>query len=706
MVMKVAEPGGVKVYNVSGGKSLPDWVKDRKSRRKYEKDNEGYKTRLELIQDFNFPTSCRRLKVTEDQQHIVSSGTYPPQTKVFEVANLSLKFSRHFEADVVEFQILTEDYSKLVFLCRDRYLRFHAKFGHYYELRLPSQCQDMSYIPFTGNLAIVGSESEIYRLDLSEGRFNAPLATRMSSISACGYSPSHGLFGCVGDDGILECFDLRQNTAVGAINAAKSSGAPDAGLTSLRFDDSGFNVAVGTTNGLVSIFDLRSQKPMLTKDHMYGAPIIDIKFHSASCGGDMAGVKRVISSDTHIVKVWSADTGKSFTNIEPQPGELNDVCVWKDSGLIMVALEDSAMQTFFVPSLGPAPKWCSFLEGLTEELEEDVGHSLYDDYRFISQSDVAKLGLTHLIGTPMLKAYMHGYFMDDRLYKKAQSVSDPLVQETERQKHIKKKMEEERQSRIGIVRKMPKVNAKEAARILLRKEGEEKSDAATAAAAAGGGSGGEKRKRENLVGNPMEDSRFKAMFEDQEFAIDEESADFKLLHRKAKPLPKAFAREVLGDHFSEGESDDDIRKTKHGRNEPQLVSAQDDAALDVLAKPETKAQFEQVALGERAAELGKQQGGNKPFQMPARGNVEFKMTSDGGGGKKDGKQGAGGQSDEYQEKKQGRLMDWGDEGRPGGRGYGRGRGRGGRGERGRGRGRSSGRGRSGGRGGGRRGGRR
>ena len=34
-----------------------------------------------------------------------------------------------------------------------------------------------------------------------------------------------------------------------------------------------------------------------------------------------------------------------------------------------------------MPSLGPAPRWCSFLEGLTEELEESAAPVLYDDYR-------------------------------------------------------------------------------------------------------------------------------------------------------------------------------------------------------------------------------------------------------------------------------------------------------------------------------------
>ncbi len=39
------------------------------------------------------------------------------------------------------------------------------------------------------------------------------------------------------------------------------------------------------------------------------------------------------------------------------------------------------LQSYFVPALGPAPRWASFLEGLTEELEENASPTLYDDYR-------------------------------------------------------------------------------------------------------------------------------------------------------------------------------------------------------------------------------------------------------------------------------------------------------------------------------------
>jgi len=41
---------------------------------------------------------------------------------------------------------------------------------------------------------------------------------------------------------------------------------------------------------------------------------------------------------------------------------------------------------------------------------------VYDDYKFLTLKELDTLGLSHLIGSDLLRAYMHGYFMDIRLY--------------------------------------------------------------------------------------------------------------------------------------------------------------------------------------------------------------------------------------------------------------------------------------------------
>lgn len=574
------------VYSVAGGKSIPSWVSDAK--KKSLRKDEEYRKRIELIQDFEFPAACQRIKATSDGQYIFATGYHPPRVRVYDLSQLSMKFERYLDAEIVDFQILSTDYSKAVFLCADRSLHFHAKFGAYYQVRVPRFGRDLAYSMYSAELLISGSSPEVYRLDLCEGRFMSPLQTRSSAVNACGISPSHGLFACAGEDGGLECFDLRQRESLGWMDAATASGAKGHELTAVRFDDGGLHVAVGTSGGMVSIFDLRSSRPLITKDHMYDSPIIDLKFQTDPFG---SGTRHVVSSDKHIIKIWNAESGEAHTNIEPGDGsEINDVCLWKDSGLIMAGCDSSRIQAYFIPSLGPAPSWCSFLENLTEEMEENQNTGMYDDYRFVTKSELEKLGLLHLIGTQMLRAYMHGFFIDNRLYSKAKAISDPFAYESYKKKKIEEKLEEERKSRIGTKKKLPKVNATTAARLII--EGESKS---------------QKKPETNL----LEDSRFAAMFEDPEFTIDVTSEDYRQLHPNSDPVKD---KKLLTEHFEEleEESEDDMEPGDQYDSsddgfeplEPKMYVAKDAAAANAYIKGKSLVREKEMSLGDRSKLVG------------------------------------------------------------------------------------------------------
>lgn len=86
---------------------------------------------------------------------------------------------------------------------------------------------------------------------------------------------------------------------------------------------------------------------------------------------------------------------------------------------MFAANESSDIFTYFIPSIAPAPKWCSYLDSITEELEESSEAAVYDDYKFVTREEVESLGIENLIGTSMLRAYMHGFFMDAKLYREA-----------------------------------------------------------------------------------------------------------------------------------------------------------------------------------------------------------------------------------------------------------------------------------------------
>src|SRR6267142_782500 len=82
---------------------------------------------------------------------------------------------------------------------------------------------------------------------------------------------------------------------------------------------------------------------------------------------------------------------ENFTSMTPAT-DLNDVHHLPGSGLLMTANEGTHMTTYYIPQLGPAPRWCSFLENITEELEDSAGgaRTVYEDYKFISRAELAR----------------------------------------------------------------------------------------------------------------------------------------------------------------------------------------------------------------------------------------------------------------------------------------------------------------------------
>ena len=57
----------------------------------------------------------------------------------------------------------------------------------------------------------------------------------------------------------------------------------------------------------------------------------------------------------------------------------------------MTANEGIQMATYFIPQLGPAPRWASFLENITEEMEDQTTRSIYEDYKFVERNELKTL---------------------------------------------------------------------------------------------------------------------------------------------------------------------------------------------------------------------------------------------------------------------------------------------------------------------------
>lgn len=55
----------------------------------------------------------------------------------------------------------------------------------------------------------------------------------------------------------------------------------------------------------------------------------------------------------------------------------------------MMANEGIQMTSYYIPQLGPAPRWCTFLDNITEEMEDTNVRNVYDDFKFVDRSEIA-----------------------------------------------------------------------------------------------------------------------------------------------------------------------------------------------------------------------------------------------------------------------------------------------------------------------------
>lgn len=518
------------------------------------------------------PAVSSSIRISPDGQYIMATGTYKPRVKCYEVNNLSIKFERCFDSEVTTFEILSDDYSKVVFLQCDRYIEIHAAHGRHYRLRIPRFGRDMSFHLPSCDLFLVGASPDIYRLNLERGQFLAPYTTESCGINSLKINPEHHLL-CIGtEEGTIEAWDPRSRTRCGVLDVAMKldSSKQIPSISTISFEN-GINMAVGTVTGQILLYDIRANNPILIKDHYNDMPIKRIEFNTNQ--------KSVYSMDGGIFKIWDSLTGKQTAFIE-SPSIFNDFAIIPDTGMIFFTQEDVKMLTYYIPAMGPAPRWCSFLDNLTEEIESEEVQDIYDDYKFLTVQELGELGLDHLIGTDLLRAYMHGYFVDMRLYNKAKSVIEPFTFSKYRKEKIKQQIDEQRPNRLQIKSKLPKVNQDIALKLMENDK--------------------LKKKQKTIGPSLLDDNRFKSLFENPDFEVDKNAEEYKLLTPVLSRLDKSRIKELKKEiktiekmAYEEEEGDE------HKSSDDDLFSEKDedyssDDADNVQFTREMKKQYKEI----------------------------------------------------------------------------------------------------------------
>ncbi|EFX01460.1 WD repeat protein [Grosmannia clavigera kw1407] len=465
---ELANAGTVPVYTVSGpsSRALPDWLASKKKQSL--KHDPEYANRLELLQDFEFTGASGCIRVSEDGEWVMSTGTFPELGR----------FQKSFQIDL-------------------------------------------------------GADDGVER------GLQGSIGVGCVNVAALA-EESHGLAAFGTSRGTVEFWDSRSRARVATLDTH------DGEISALDFSRSGMSLATGASSGIVQIYDLRRPTPLMTKDLGFGYPVKNL-MHLTTASDE----KKILASDKRAIKIFDETDGTPWTTIEPE-ADINSVAHCPNSGMLLSANEGRQQHAWFIPMLGPAPKWCTFLERLVDEMAEEVSTTTYDNYKFLTLAELRSLSLAHLVGkTNLLRPYMHGYFVASKLYDQARLIANPYVYEEERMKRVKERIDKERSSRIRGNKKV-KVNQKLVDKLLKKQE---------------------KRDTIDLEAGALGDERFKGLFEDEEFAIDEKSAEFRALNPSTRI--DETGRTIWGKHVpakSDADSDSDSEDADDSIRKPDSSS--------------------------------------------------------------------------------------------------------------------------------------
>ena len=132
---------------------------------------------------------------------------------------------------------------------------------------------------------------------------------------------------------------------------------------------------------------------------------------------------------------------------------------------------------------------------------------------------------------------MHGFFVEQKVYEKARLLHNPFTYAEHRERAIQDRISKQRASRVKSKAALPKVNRGLAKKLMasgnrndaVRDDSSDEENADHNDNAAPIDSDDDDRPRPKPAAEII-DPRFRAIFESEDFAIDEDSTEYKLLH--------------------------------------------------------------------------------------------------------------------------------------------------------------------------------
>lgn len=223
--------------------------------------------------------------------------------------------------------MLSDDWTKSIHLQNDRTIELHTQGGLHYKTRIPKFGRALAYHFPSCDALFAASGPEIFRLNLDQGRYLAPLVLggngeEIAGVNCIDINPAHQLFAFgVDGRGVVELWDPRSRSRVGLLRLPQDQLLPVGGfnpqlpgideplslsVTAISSRLDGLSYAIGTSTGHTLLYDIRSARPLATKDQGYGLPVQSLSWIEG--GSRMAGDGLVLSADRKVIKIWDRNS--------------------------------------------------------------------------------------------------------------------------------------------------------------------------------------------------------------------------------------------------------------------------------------------------------------------------------------------------------------------------------------------------------------
>jgi ribosome biogenesis protein ENP2 len=226
---------------------------------------------------------------------------------------------------------------------------------------------DLLFTSENATIYIPSLKNQIFRFNLEYGKFSSSLKNISLYHNTCSGKNSINNILIFGDNGgNIKLWDPRiTKTFVSKLKGFLFCKTIHRNpVTSLRFDENNiYQVCVGFESGELVLFDLRTFKPLITKDMGNNLPIKSIRLNSYN--------NKILSCDSKTIKIWNKITGTTVNFFETRE-DINHVCKIKNAGLIFISSETPFIKSKYIETLGTLPDWCpkiknEFLKKHTKE---------------------------------------------------------------------------------------------------------------------------------------------------------------------------------------------------------------------------------------------------------------------------------------------------------------------------------------------------